>query len=588
MARAQLLTGFVLFIWITSYSQEPIKHEKKIYTSPDNKIFINKALPIYFKVSTSPEANAPSYLMPSSETPKYANPMYLDTEGQNTLRSPSAVDPATKEVVMPKQDVRFEVFADGVAPTTKIHITEVEKHLKNKAVYFGKGLKISLSSSDEVSGVETTYLSVNQSAYQDYAKSQGTFDEEKEYLVSYYSVDHVGNDETPKTEKFKTDYTAPVTTIKILGESKGKVLSSKASISLTSIDTLSGVKHIMYSINEGADKAYTAPIPLSVLKDGVSKINYYAIDNVGNKEEKKVISTSTDALLGNGNESSTFSFYIDKEAPTMSFEIVGDQYKGKNFYMSERSRFNIVATDEKSGVAQITYGVNSPTLKETFSEPFGLKTEGLNTIAFASADNVGNIALSQTHKVYLDKSLPHSKLSYNGKHFLNRDSNFITKETRITLTASETGSGLQSISYMLDNGNKTAYESPIAVEAEGVHTLDYFATDNVNNTEAVKKCFFIVDNSAPKILCNFSVKAIGEKTVRENKYTIYPSNVIVYIAATDNTSGVERLEYQINGKEAQTITPIKALVPGNYEIQITVYDALKNKASDTIRFAVEN
>jgi hypothetical protein len=575
----------LILTYASTSAQEQLKHEKKMWVSPEQKIFVNKLLPIYFKVSTSPDANAPAYTLPSEQTPKYANPMYFDTEGRNTLRSPSAVDPDTRKQIIPLTDIKFDVYADGSIPHTKIHLNGAEKFTKNGILYIGKNLKIDLAATDETSGVESSYLSVDKAVYTDYSKFQGAFDQEKEYAISVYSVDHVGNVESPVSAKFHTDLTAPTTTFKIIGEKKGNVLSAKASISLSSNDTLSGVKHIYYTINDGPEKVYAEPIPLSVLKDGKTQIHYFAVDNVGNKEESKVLATSTE---GSGNESSTYSFYIDKEAPVMSVEIVGDQHVGKYSYMSERSRFKINASDEKSGVAQVMYSINNPLLKETYSEPFAIPGDGLHSIAYASTDNVGNAALPQTQQVYVDRSTPRSKVSYSGRQFWNRDTLFITKETRIVISTSEVGSGIKAVSYAFDGSPKEVYTTPLTVEKEGLHTFEFFAADNVNNTEDVQKCSFVVDNTCPEILCNFSVKAIGEKMVKDEKFPVYPSNTMLYIASTDNASGVERVEYSINGKEAQTVIPLKAFAPGNYEIQIKAYDMLKNMASKIIRFTIEN
>ena len=240
MTNINQLSVVLLFLPLKAMAQEPLKHEKKIYSTSDGKIFVNKTLPVYFRIATSPAENAPSFILPSVETAKYANPMYFDTEGRNTLRSPSAVDTTTKKVVLPKHEIIYEIYADGLAPRTKIKLNTASRYIKNGVSYFGKGLKFDFESSDETSGVEATYLSVNKSVYQDFAKSQKAFDEEKEYFVSYYSVDHVGNAESPKTEIFCIDLTAPVTSFKIIGASKGNVLSSKASISLSSKDTCQG------------------------------------------------------------------------------------------------------------------------------------------------------------------------------------------------------------------------------------------------------------------------------------------------------------------------------------------------------------
>ena len=582
-----LLSLMIIAVPFSSKAQDQLNHEKKIYTSTEGKIFINKTLPVYFKVATSPEDNAPSHLLRSEITSKYSNPMYFDTEGRNTLNSPSAVDTATKKVVEPQSDVVFEMYADGIAPVTNIKPGNVKKHVENKTTYFGSNMKLDFIAVDEVSGVEATYISVNGSVYQEISKALATFDEEKEYNIRFYSVDHVGNREPYKELKFNIDLSAPTTILSILGENKGKVLSSKASIKLSSKDTLSGLSRIIYSINDGAEKVYTAPIPLSVLKDGETKISYYAIDNTGNVENAKVISTST-GNPGDKEDGSTFSFYIDKEAPVVSFEIVGDQFKGKSLFISERSKFQINALDEKSGVDKILYSQNKSTSDQIYSAPFEIQGAGNQIINYAASDFVGNFALAQIQQVFVDKTSPKTVLSFAGNKFYNRDTLFINSNTKLTIASSESGSGIQKIFYILDGKDKETYSIPIMVKEDGFHTLEYFATDNVNNVEIQNKSSFIVDNNPPEIHYNFSVKAIGEKTIDGKSYTIYPSNTMLYIAATDNASGGERIEYRINGKQVQSVIPLKGFMPGNYEIEINALDVLKNKATEVLRFSIED
>lgn len=343
----------------------------------------------------------------------------------------------------------------------------------------------------------------------------------------------------------------------------------------------------MCSINGGPEGIYSAPIPLAVLKDGKSKILFYAIDNVGNKEEPKVISASTDVMDANA-DASGFNYYIDKEPPVMSFEIIGDQYKGKYLYISGRSKIKINATDEKSGVDKIMYGINNTLLKTIYTEPFSMSVEKLNYIMYASSDFVGNFALAQTQQIFVDNNAPQSKVFFQGNQYSRHDTLFITHETAINISTTEAGSGIQNVSYTLDNGNKLTYTSPFTAEKDGYHTLEYQATDNVNNTEGIKKCAFFIDNQAPEIYYHFSVKAIGTKSIRDEKYDIYPSSAMLYIAATDNASGGQSIEYRINGKEVQTNIPVKGFAPGNYVIEIIASDMLKNKSKQIIRFAIEN
>ncbi len=594
MTKVNIPVALLLILSVGSNAQEQLKHEKKIYISPENRIYVNKSLPIYIRIATSPEPNAQSYQLRSEETSKYSNPMFFDTEGRNTIRHPWMVDSVTRKVILPLQDVIFPVYADGVPPVTVLKLNNASHYFKNGITYFGKGLKINVEAKDTVSGVETTYLSINQSPYQDIVSAPKTFEEEKEYRLAYYSVDHVGNVESPKFEKFYIDLLPPVTSYEIIGEKKGNFLSSKAFIKLTSKDSLSGVNRILVSINGGPERIYSIPIPLSLLKDSNSKIQYYAIDNVGNKEVAKVINTSTSFSGTNNNtltsqSGSGFNYYIDNEPPVISLEIVGDQYKGKYLFVSGNSKVKINASDEKSGVAKINYSINSGSLTDTYSEPFTLSNEGINVITFTSADNVGNLAVAKSQQIYMNKIAPVSKVLFRGNQFTNHDTLFITRDTKIIIVTNESGSGIQAINYSIDNGSKTSYTSPFSYDKDGYHTMEYQANDNVNNVEVAKKCAFFVDNIAPEIYYHFSVKAIGEKTVRGDKYDIYPSNTMLYIAATDNASGGEKIEYRINGKkDVYTAIPVKGFIPGNYEIEIVAYDVLKNKSSQVIHFSIED
>jgi len=109
----------------------------------------------------------------------------------------------------------------------------------------------------------------------------------------------------------------------------------------------------------------------------------------------------------------------------------------------------------------------------------------------------------------------------------------------------------------------------------------------VNNKNEIKKQEVFVDNQAPVIHYHFSVESIGKKTVRDEIYTIYPTNTMLYIAATDASSGGEKIEYRINDGVVLSANPIKNLTPGNYLIEVDAFDVLGNKSVEKIKFAIE-
>lgn len=567
------------------HSQEIIKPVKRMYRSDDGKIFVNKDLPVYFRIATSGNENAESYILPSETTPQYANPMYLDTEGNNTFHSPVAVDTVTKKIVHPAINVIYNIYADGVAPTSHPVLSgSKEINIKGKRFY-RHGLKIELKSTDATSGVEDIYFSMNGEAYKKYTQAILPEDE-MDYTLKYYATDHVGNYETPKQLNFSLDNTSPVTAYSIEGKKNKNMIGADAIIRFSSKDSLSGVKEIRYRINKGKEIIYTQALPVSVLLNQNSEITYYAIDNAGNSEPEKTLKTIANQEKQSG-ESALYSFYIDNQAPVAKLVIEGDQFQGKYLFISGRSKIKIEADDDKSGVDVVKYSFDNSTLNNSYTEPFTANISAAHLLCYSVIDFVGNKAAPKTSAIYIDEKPGTSNVTINGTSFRNRDTLFINTSTRFILTGTDSESGLKQLQYKLDNGSYITYTTPITVSEAGFHTLSYQSIDKVNNTEKEKSISFVVDNTPPSIYHHFSVDAIGSKQVRNENLTIYPSNAVLYLAATDNLSGNKRISYKINGGIEQNKMPISGLQPGNYEIEIVCLDELNNRNSEKIKFAIE-
>ncbi|MBN2520942.1 MAG: hypothetical protein JXB17_10585, partial [Bacteroidales bacterium] len=466
------------------------------------------------------------------------------------------------------------------------------KFYKEGKLYFGRGLQVKISSNDLVSGVDNTYVSLNGDAYKKY-NNKINLNNEYENRLLYYSVDHVGNFEEPISKDFFVDLTAPETKFSITGNVIENVLSADAKIELSSSDNLSGVKHIKYKIGkDGTEKIYTSPIALSTLKDGETEIQFYAVDNVDNAEEIK--STSDPGSSSQGDASSPggsiagISLYVDRIAPEVNIEILGDKFEDKYTFVSERSRIKLSATDNKAGVEKITYGINIPSRTHEYTEPFPLlSNSGVQYINYGAMDKVTNWTPRITKAVYLDKTAPVSGIAFIGSKFWNRDTLFITKDTKIKLNSSEQESGIQLIKYQIDNKALDNYSDPLTCEKAGLHKINYYAIDNVNNKEEENIKEFVVDNDAPVIKCTFSVESIGEQEKDGNKYLVFPSNTLVYLGATDNASGVSTIQYKLNGGELQTKTQIGYFKPGTFELEIIAKDVLNNKSTEVVLFIIE-
>ena len=565
----------ILFVPLFLHAQEQLHHPAKIYKAQDGKLYINKSLPLYLRIATSPEANAESHLLESEDSKAYSNPMYLDTEGYNTVRSPSKVDTATKEVVYPIQDIIFELYADSKAPSTKIDIDKKLSFKKEDVNYYGEKLTLSFTRYDATSGVEGTYISIDGAPYKKY-QEEIELNEEKRYHIQYYSVDHVGNVEEVNKTKIHIDISNPETKLEVVKDKYEDILSPRSEIKLTANDDGSGIHSVFYSLDEGTLKKYNNTLKISGLKEGEHSIVYYAEDNVSNKEERQ-----------------TFSFYLDKTPPMIVDELLGNTFiaNGKE-YASGRSRIKLTAMDNKAGVKEIRYSINDGEFR-SYNQPFYLNKAGSLNIKTFVTDNVNNqtiktIMANKANLSYVDLSGPKPGYRLEGPSFISHDTAFIRKSTKILLSAMDEESGLKRIEYNIDNQPISEYENALSLDSDGLHQLNYTAYDNVDNSNT-KSLILFVDESGPEIFHRFSISSEKYKSKEGKKIPVYPSHVVLFLSATDEHVGYDKMHYTIEGEPTKRYTTlIDGFKEGNlYEMDVEARDKLGNKSAIRIEFFIE-
>ncbi|MDF1548206.1 MAG: hypothetical protein P1P88_10320, partial [Bacteroidales bacterium] len=270
IAVSFLLTDKVL-------SQQQQEHQIKYYVAEDGKLYWNKKLPVYIRITPTPADSG--ILMKSENTKDYTNPYYLDTEGINRIRSRWATNQETGATIFPQFEVIWEVYADGIPPESKLVFSNSANYKKGSNDFYGDKVTIKIVSTDEVSGVEQIYYSINGEAYKPYT-SELKIDREGAQFIKYYAVDHVGNVETPKEKRFTADITPPKTYYTITGIAEGEIVAVTTKIYLSSEDSLSGVADIYYKIDDGKETVYTAGsfVPIAQLSDGNHKLAIYSVD----------------------------------------------------------------------------------------------------------------------------------------------------------------------------------------------------------------------------------------------------------------------------------------------------------------------
>ncbi|MGP3986039.1 OmpL47-type beta-barrel domain-containing protein [Streptomyces sp. 3N207] len=115
----------------------------------------------------------------------------------------------------------------------------------------------------------------------------------------------------------------------------------------------------------------------------------------------------------------------------------------------------------------------------------------------------------------------------------------------VTVTASDAGSGVDTVEYALGSGDFQPYTAPVTVTDPGTHTVRYRAKDKAGNTAEEKAVSFTVveppdvDTTPPTT----QGKAEGSKNSDGN----FVGKATVTVTAADDKSGVAKIEYSLDG-----------------------------------------
>ncbi|MEA3450946.1 MAG: hypothetical protein U9Q83_03475, partial [Bacteroidota bacterium] len=427
---------------------------------------------------------------------------------------------------------------------------------------------------DIISGVYKTYISINGEAYKEYQNDSLTFEHDIFYTLKYYSTDYVGNTEKLQIVNFTIDTTKPLTNLKIFGNQKGNILSANGKVTLIPYDAFSGTAKTYYIIDNTSKKVYTRPVAVGQLREGSHIIKYYTKDNVNNKESLKY-----------------YEFYIDKTPPLVMSEVIGDYIliDGKA-YTSGRSQIQLSAIDNKAGVKAIYYSFDGKNWN-LYTKQFSLPTNSKNVkIYFYGVDyvgNEGNKEIAQTsgsEDVFLSElDLTPPKLSHNfsGPRVNMFDTIFISPKTKIIIYASDTQSGIDEVSYNINDNESKKYTNSFQLSHQGLKKISVMAVDKVSNI-STHNFSVKVDSTGPKISIDFS-----SNSRKINNEMVYPAGTKVSIFATDAMTNLSIIYYKLNNSGYYTYNKYLTLnKKGDYLLEIKAVDILGNFSVEKFSFKI--
>jgi HYR domain-containing protein len=311
-------------------------------------------------------------------------------------------------------------------------------------------------------------------------------------------TDVAGNSATFSSPAVNVDKTPPATTASLAGTAgangwyKGPV-----TVALSAADALSGVAATTYSVDAGAQTAYSGPF--SVSGDGQHTVSFYSTDTAGNSETPQSIAVN-----------------IDSTPPTLTFGTPAPNAAGWN---NTNVSIPFTASDATSGVAS-----TNPS-----SSPLVLSTEGSSVSGTVTVtDAAGNTASFTSPAVKIDKTPPTTTASATGQAGAN---GWYIGNVSVTLAATDALSGVARTTYSVDGGAPVTYSSPFTIKGDGRHTVQFASTDVAGNGETARSLAVNIDTT--KATLTFGAPTPAPNTAGWNN-----TPVSIPFTAADATSGV--------------------------------------------------
>ncbi|MEV0692791.1 family 16 glycoside hydrolase [Streptomyces sp. NPDC050388] len=278
----------------------------------------------------------------------------------------------------------------------------------------------------------------------------------------------------------------------------------------------------------------------------------------------------------------------DTTAPEATAEVTGAQ-NAEGAYVGSAS-VAVTATDGGSGVDRIEYAIGADGAWQPYTAPVVVDQVGTHTVRYRALDRAGNVSAERSVGFTVvapptdDTTAPETSATVDGEK--NADGAYIDMAT-VTVTASDTGSGVNTIEYAIGSGAWRAYTGPVMVHQVGTHTVRYRATDKAGNAAAEKSVEFTVVPAPPQDTTPpvTGVTVAGSK----NSDGAYVGSAKVTVSATDGQgSGVAGIEYSLDGGPYLAYTaPVVVDRVGRHTLAYRASDKAGNTSAPlTVSFTV--
>jgi hypothetical protein len=239
----------------------------------------------------------------------------------------------------------------------------------------------------------------------------------------------------------------------------------------------SGVHRISYRLNGGNPQVYNGPFMFST--EGLTTLEYRAVDGVGNAEPYKSI-----------------PLRIDTRAPVTTPITGPERPLGENGWFDDEVEVRFSGADNAgSGVGVTEYRLSDAEAWKPVEDFVLLEDSGVHELQYRSRDVAGNQEAGQSMQLKVDPAPPTTGLLVNGAA---PKASYFGPAVRLTLTGDDgAGAGVEGSEYRVDGGEWEPYTGAFDVSGTGGHRIDYRSWDVLGNVENYRTVLFAIDPASP-------------------------------------------------------------------------------------------
>ncbi len=350
--------------------------------------------------------------------------------------------------------------------------------------WFVSNVTLTLSSSDVGgSGLKTIQYSLDGGDWHAYATSI-VVNSEGVHTLRFYAEDNYGNTESERSVNIKIDQSAPLVIISATGPGTEAGFNGTVTVVLEAFDEQSGIGSIHYRTSEGSWNSYSGTFMIET--EGSTLLEWYATDSAGNS----------------GTVASR-SVTIDSVDPTCSFSVT---YAHEGGWLKGTSLVRIIGSDDGAGISEMRYRIDGSAWT-AYGQPFPL-TNGSHVLECYAVDRVNNTGTLSSLSLNVDTDAPVTSIEAHG---LTQAAGEYLVMSNLTLTCTDTGTGVNVSVYQIDGGIWTEWTGPLEIVQPGDHFVRYRSFDNVGNAEDVKEIAFkVVSATVPGEVIGLTVVQSGD------------------------------------------------------------------------------